>query len=120
MWQPLPANCGGRYVDRFIHTRNVPVEDEAGQLLGLVSSRDLLRLVAKGGWESANGGSIAVRDIMNPDPVCISPETALRDVLRLMMEHAVDCVPVTKEKQLVGLVTSHDLLLIMSSLLPPA
>jgi CBS domain-containing protein len=102
------------------HTRNVPVEDESGQLLGLVSSRDLLRLIATRGWERANGGPIPVRDIMNPAPVSISPETGVRDVVKLMMEHAIDCLPVTKEKQLVGLVTSHDLLLILSSLLPPA
>jgi CBS domain-containing protein len=31
-----------------------------------------------------------------------------------MMEHSVDCLPVTKDKQLLGLVTSFDLLTVMA------
>jgi len=98
------------------HIRNVPVEDESGRLVGLVSSRDLLRLISKGGWGHPNGAPIPVRVIMQPDPVSIAPETSLREALKLMMEHAVDCLPVTKEKQLVGLVTSFDLLTVLASL----
>ena len=96
------------------HIRNVPVEHEAGQLVGLVSSRDLLRLIAKGGWGNPGGAPIPVRVIMQTDPVSIAPETSLSDVLKLMMEHAVDCLPVTKDKQLLGLVTSFDLLTVMA------
>jgi CBS domain-containing protein/gamma-glutamyl:cysteine ligase YbdK (ATP-grasp superfamily) len=98
------------------HIRNVPVEDESGRLVGLVSSRDLLRLISKGGWGHSNAVPIPVRVIMQPDPVSVAPETSLRDALKLMMEHAVDCLPVTTEKQLLGLVTSFDLLTVLASL----
>ncbi|MGA2593076.1 MAG: CBS domain-containing protein [Bryobacteraceae bacterium] len=114
--RPDPVTLAVSMMD-WRHIRSVPVENESGELLGVVSSRDLLGLIAKGGWEHANGGPIPVRGIMNPDPVGISPETSVRDVLKLMIEHAIDCLSVTKEKQLAGLVTSYDLLVVMSSLL---
>ena len=99
------------------HIRNVPVEDESGRLVGLVSSRDILRLISKGGWEQPDGGPVPIRDIMNLDPVSIPPETLLSDLARKMIDHHVDCLPVTRQKQLVGVVTSHDLLVLLWSLL---
>ena len=56
------------------HIRHVPVEDEAGRLVGLVSHRDLLRLLARGLADKSNE-PVAVRQIMKPDPVTITPDT---------------------------------------------
>jgi len=98
------------------HIRNMPVEDESGRLVGLISSRDLLRLFAKPGWTQASSAPIPVRVIMQTDPVSISPETTLSEVLKLMMERALDCLPVLREQQLVGLVTRYDLLSLMTPL----
>ena len=93
------------------HIRNVPVEDESGRLAGLVSSRDctpahLQRRLGTTG----RGGPVPIREIMNLNPVSIPPETLLSDLARKMIDHHVDCLPVTRQRQLVGLVTSHDLL----------
>jgi CBS domain-containing protein len=99
------------------HIRNIPVEDESGRLVGLVSSRDILRLISKGGWEQPDGRPVPIRDIMSLDPVSIPPETLLSDLARKMIDDHVDCLPVTRQKQLVGLVTSHDLLVLLWSLL---
>src|SRR6185295_14929217 len=44
------------------HVRHVPVEDDAGRLIGIVSHRDLLELFASG--KLGASGSIVVRDVM--------------------------------------------------------
>ena len=43
------------------------------------------------------------------DPVTIHPDQAVRDVLKLMEKYRISGVPVTKDNQLVGIVTNRDL-----------
>ena len=90
------------------HIRHVPVEDDDGRLVGLVSQRDL-----RGGL-SAGG---PVREIMDPKPATVSPETTTVQVVELMRSRRVDCLPVVKEDRLIGIVTSHDMLTVLSFLL---
>ncbi len=56
------------------HIRHVPVEDEAGRLVGLVTHRDVLRLLARG-TAAKDGGAVAVRQIMKTDPLTVAPAT---------------------------------------------
>lgn len=98
------------------HIRHVPVEDDGGQFVGLISNRDLLRVIAQGGWERASD-PIPVRDVMDPHPLTVSPETSTVDALALMLEHQVDCLPVVKENELIGIVTGHDMLVVLGGLL---
>src|SRR5437588_7912094 len=55
------------------HIRHVPVEDEAGRLVGLVSHRDLLRLLAYGLHDKRD--PVAVSEILKPNPVTAAPDT---------------------------------------------
>ncbi|NNL96010.1 MAG: CBS domain-containing protein [Xanthomonadales bacterium] len=97
------------------HVRHVPVEDDNGKLVGLVSHRALLRLVATG--KVGGEHKVTVSDIMNPNPVTVSPETSTVDAIRLMREAQLACLPVTDNGKLVGLVTEHDLIVVSSHLL---
>jgi CBS domain-containing protein len=97
------------------YVRHVPVEDDSGQLLGLVSQRQLLRLVARG---SRGPEPVTVRDIMHAEPVSISPETTTVQAIRMMRERRLSCLPVVDpEGKLVGLVTEHDLVAVAGRLL---
>ncbi|HKG12927.1 MAG TPA: CBS domain-containing protein [Pyrinomonadaceae bacterium] len=91
------------------HIRHVPVEDERGHLVGLVTHRDVLRLLARG---LASGGvePIAVRQIMKEDPVAVAPATPTLDAIELMRERGVGCLPVVENGLLVGIVTAKDFL----------
>jgi len=97
------------------HVRHVPVEDDSGQLVGLVSHRALLRLMASG--ELGRGKKVTVGEIMKPDPLTISPEDSTVDAIRLMREKKLACLPVVQDGKLVGLVTEHDLIVVSSHLL---
>ncbi len=92
------------------HIRHVPVEDDSGKLLGMLSHRALLKILSEG--QASNAATeVCVRDIMTPDPVTISPDTETVEAIRLMREKKLSNLPVTDgNQQLLGIVTEHDLL----------
>lgn len=90
------------------HVRHVPVEDDEGRLIGIVSHRDLIELFAHG--RSGSSPSIVVRDIMKTDLTTVTPETQTLEALELMRERNIGCLPVVKNERLVGLVTAYDFL----------
>lgn len=98
--------------------RHVPVEDNEHRLVGLVSYRMLLRLLA-GGQVTERQQRMAVREIMRQgqDLATIPPETTTIDAIRLMRERRVGCLPVVKDGALVGIVTQRDFLDVARDLL---
>ena len=99
------------------HIRHVPVEDHEGHLVGLVSHRALLRLVGDGATEGRDARQVAVREIMNPSPVSVTPETKTLDAMEAMRRNKVSCLPVTHDGKLVGIVTEADFISVASALL---
>jgi CBS domain-containing protein/gamma-glutamylcysteine synthetase len=96
------------------HVRHVPVEDDQGSLIGIVSHRDLLELFALG---KTNGGDeIIVRDVMKQNLTTVKPETPTLEALLLMREKNIGCLPVIKSDKLVGLITAHDFLTVSTKL----
>ena len=94
------------------HVRHVPVEDDSGTLVGLLSHRDLIRLYAHRGWNP----QLAVRDVMRTDPVTVAAETPTLDALNLMRDKKVGALPVVSGNKLIGLITEHDFLTVSSKL----
>ncbi len=90
------------------HIRHVPVEDQEGKLVGLVSHRSLLKLVGK--IITADEPPLTVRDIMTSDPITVSSTTSTLEAIELMRSHRVGCLPVLDDGRLVGIVTSFDFL----------
>lgn len=101
------------------HVRHVPVEDDAGRLVGLLSHRALLHLLAREGGPPRTAGAAAalVASIMTPHPITVSPETTTLEAMRLMRENNVGCLPVVAGDRLVGVVTERDLLEVATRLL---
>ena len=89
------------------HIRYVPVEDDDGNLVGLVSQRMLMRLVT-GKRHGPEEEPIAVREIMKRDPVTISTGDTTLSAIAAMREHKIGCLPVVEQGRLVGIVTEHD------------
>lgn len=91
------------------HIRHVPVEDEEGRLIGLVTHRGLLRILNMG--DRANRDyPTTVREVMIENPVTVSPSTSSLEAIHLMRSNRVGCLPVVQNDELVGIVTSYDFL----------
>jgi len=90
------------------HVRHVPVEDDDGRLVGLVTHRALLHLLSRG--QAQTEKPLTVRDIMKTDPLTVSSGTPTLDALEIMQANNVGCLPVVDEGRLVGILTSYDFL----------
>ncbi len=93
------------------HIRHVPVEDDGGQLVGIISHRDLLELFTTDTKDEA-----IVREVMKTDLITIEPESPTLEALYLMREKKIGCLPVVKDGKLVGLLTAHDFLTVSTRL----
>ena len=97
------------------HIRHVPVEDEEGRLVGLVTHRGLLRLLSRGS-NVPDGNSLTVRQIMKSNPTSVSSTTPTLEAIEIMQRAGIGCLPVVDNNQLVGIVTSYDFLTATASL----
>ena len=96
--------------------RHVPVEDREQRLVGVVSYRSLLRYVSDRSHDSGKDAP-PVKEIMERDPVTVSPDTPTLKAIDLMRDRRVSCLPVVKDGRLVGLVTERDFMPIAYELL---
>lgn len=87
--------------------RHVLIEDNDHRLVGIVSYRSILRLMAQGRTR-AEAESMPVSEVMERHPVTVTPETTTLEAIRQMRSHKVSALPVVKNGQLVGLVTDID------------
>jgi CBS domain-containing protein len=97
------------------HIRHVPVEDEKGHLVGLVTHRGLLRLLSRGSI-APDGTSMTVREIMKPNPTTVTSTTPTLEAIEIMRRSGIGCLPVVDDNRLVGIVTSYDFLTATASL----
>lgn len=95
--------------------RHVLVENDANELVGVVSYRSLLRMVAQG--KNPNMDPLPVRDVMARDPVTVTPQTPTLEAIELMRERRLSCLPVVSGGKLVGIVTESDFMPIAYQLL---
>lgn len=89
------------------HVRHVPVESADGELVGLLSTRELLRRPPVG---DDRREPIPVTGIMQTDPPTISPDAPIGEAFAQILENDSGCLLVVDNRQLVGIVTERDLL----------
>lgn len=95
------------YLMDLRQVRHVLIEDKDHRLVGIVSYRSVLRLMAEGRTQ-AEAESTPVSDVMERDPLTVAPETPTLEAIRKMREHQVSALPVVRGGQLVGLVSETD------------
>ncbi len=99
------------------HIRHVPVEDNLHRLVGLVTYRSLLRLLADN-TAGEEHRPVPVSEIMKTDLVTARASMSTLEAIRLMRDRGVSCLPVVdKRKRLVGIVTERDFMSIAGRLL---
>lgn len=94
--------------------RHLPVVDEAGEFIGLLTQRSLLNhafnIVEKFGLSGLEKRELRspVKEIMTTECITVPPDAGLITVGELFIIKKVSCLPVVKENQLKGIVTSVD------------
>ncbi len=94
--------------------RHVPIVESDGELVGLVTDRDLSR-TALGAVEelplSVERDILRrrrIRDIMATEPDTIEPDATLKEAAEILLENKVGCLPVVEGLRLVGILTEAD------------
>lgn len=95
--------------------RHIPVEDDEGRLVGILSHRDLLGLVGRA-LEDPAQGPVTVDDIMCKTPITVTPDTPTLEAIRKMRDHQIGCLPVVEGDRLVGIVSERTFLDVAASL----
>lgn len=101
--------------------RAVPIVDEGGTLLGMVTHRELLHHLLPDYLQRTKSGEsrapskahphdIPVKDVMSRAVLCLSEDQTLSDVANLMNNKDVDRFPVVREGVVVGFLTRADLI----------
>jgi CBS domain-containing protein len=85
-----------------------PVVDEAGHLVGMLSEKDCLNLVATGIDSDRPHGTVA--DLMSTALTTISPDTDVYYAAGLFLNSVFRRLPVVEDGRLVGAITRFDLL----------
>lgn len=96
--------------------RYIPVENGKGELIGLVSSRMLLRHFSRRSRLTENE-VVTVKELMVENPITVKPETTIMEAMYLMRENRIGCLPVVKGKELIGIITEMDFLRITGRLM---
>lgn len=98
--------------------RHLPVLNANGDLVGVVTDRDLRHHLFHPDVYRALGVTavdlllqkVAVRDIMSSPPITADAGEEIPDAARVMVEKKVGSLPVTERGHLVGILTESDLL----------
>jgi CBS domain-containing protein len=86
---------------------------ERGRLAGMLTFREVIRVLAKRQQEHRTGptppvAAIVVRDVMNTSPIVASPEMDVNDLRRSMIETHQRYLPVMEGDTLLGVISFHD------------
>jgi predicted transcriptional regulator len=84
----------------------MPVADEDGKVIGVVTEFDLLGQVSEG----RELVKLTAGDVMTKNPITVDVNTSLNDLLKSMMENNIVRIPVTEEGRLVGVIARCDIL----------
>jgi CBS domain-containing protein len=110
------------------HISGLPVVDQAGKLVGIVSQGDFIRRAEigtqrkRGRWlkflvgpgraasDFVHERGRQVGEIMTPDPCTVTEDATLEDIVELMERNNIKRLPVMREDKLVGIVSRSNLL----------
>jgi CBS domain-containing protein len=100
-----PADTIGETAQKMVE-RGVSsaVVSDYGNLIGIVTERDLTRAVAG----RVHTSEARVREWMTPDPITLSPDASADEAAKIMLDNGFRHVPIVDEGRAVGIVSIRD------------
>lgn len=89
------------------HVSGLPVLDDRGALVGVVSTTDIM--VAEAESESSRTGTATVRELMTPRPLTIGADEDVRAAARQMLYAEVHRLFVETDHRPVGVISQTDI-----------
>ncbi len=94
--------------------RHLPVV-EGESLKGIISLTDINRISYGGNFgqsevDNAIFDMLSIDQVMHHHPTTVSPEDTIKDVAEILATNEFHAVPVTENEELVGIVTTTDLI----------
>ncbi len=103
----LPPSATVRTACETMHERRIGailVTDPSGRLVGIVTGRDVVRIIADG----MDVVATVLDDVMTRDPATMPPRSTAIEALRLMRDGGFRHVPVVDGGRVVGIVSRGD------------
>lgn len=96
------------------HIRRLPVVDGEGNLVGIVSEKDLLYAAPSPRALSIfelhyHLAKLKLAPIINRKVITTTPDTPLEEAARIMVDYHIGALPVLENGQLVGIITETDI-----------
>ena len=92
-----------------------PVVDQFGNLVGMLSEKDCLKIALQAGYHGEWGGH--VNEYMNPSIETIDADTSILDVAHNFINGRYHRYPVMKDNRLVGQISRRDVLKALQTLM---
>lgn len=80
----------------------VPVVTDNNRIIGIISEKDLMRLLYDSKWKS-------IEDFMTTDVTCFDENDNLVDLVRCLIENNYRRIPITSKGKLTGIVSRTDI-----------
>ncbi len=87
---------------------NAPVVDEQGNLVGMFSEKDAMKVVLEAAYNQGMAGKVG--EFMTKHAVTISADASLVDAAEKLQDSSVRCFPVYSGTDLVGIISRSDVL----------
>ena len=87
------------------HISALPVVDDEGKMIGIISEIDLVNLAFDG-----NAADTTVEDVMITNIIYFGPHTELADLVRTFSKKHLRRVPIIDKGKVVGIVSRRDIL----------
>lgn len=106
--------------ENIAHARNLMLKHKISRLLvmdneklvGIITKKDIGYGLRQGEpvWRRRPIDHIPVSLFMTPDPICLSPETGVREIAGLMVHSGISGFPVVENDRISGIVTKSDMM----------
>ena len=115
----------GHVTNSFTHTlrifsemtfHHLPIVNSKQEVIGMISSNDMLKSLThklpmlKQSDDETLNMMFDIRELMTPNPKVISSDATISEALSIFSKHHIHALPVIDGKELVGIITSNDVL----------
>ena len=100
----------------WARVRHIPVVDQTGAVVGIISHRDLLHAAISAVAEASKVdrdqhlATIPITVVMKTGVHTVGPDATIQEAAKRMREKKIGCLPVVEGHKLVGIISEYDLL----------